>query len=424
MKNRAKQLPKIHYLTIKILMKKILMKNLVIPFLVILGIIGCDGDSKQEGDSKQIREAQDILKNKLFDGKSAEFSDVKFYSATNYVCGLFNTKNILGHWDGAKRFIVSLNQENAYIDPDRTTPPLPNSPLLRSDAAVAIYRLESEEWKKRSDEIRKAGEIFDRLIILKCTNEPSKVTQLIQAPKIESKFVFDQGLTKIPIEFNGDDLSDIALKVADITETKDQVETTVEYNKRMSVISIDPSPKDFEQLYAVKFKTAPFDATDSITYDADRSKINIKYTGKLTDGFCRDRIPKHKEAHPVICYAGNGVYLSISNQSKFFLKNLVQSKNMALAAEYDFVDSFLLPRERISELPKVGQGFSNIGISTLLVGNIIKDQLNPSHSWVKQYSYGETIVEHAVSGNVIPFNVKYVIYYSSSSGEILLKKEF
>lgn len=402
------------------------MKKITITAVFLFGVAGCDSDTKE------IIEAKAIVRANLFDGASAQFSDTNYYENTNYVCGQVNAKNRLGGYVGPKRFIVSLKEKSNYFDPDREAPKSPTSPTSLSTEAAVNYALEIAAWADKLQKIHTEAEIFDALSLKKCTNTPPKEKQTngslepsLEKQKNNQTFEFNVDTTKIPFGFNGDDLSSVSNKVEKLTKRKDQIETTDEYNKRMSILSFDPTPENFDRLYAIKIQTGAFNPTDSIEFDADKGKVFIKYTGPILNGFCKDNITqRYKKEHPVICHTGNGVSLSVSNKSKFFLKTMTQHESISRRDEYNFIDSFSLSREKIAELPKVGNGFSSIGISTLLVGNIVKDQVNPQHSWVEPYSTGEKITVHAASGKVIPFNVKHIVNYSSSTGEILARKDF
>lgn len=89
-------------------MKKIL--PIILTLMISLAMVGCNlwtSDSKMKS----------IIKEKLIDGESAQFSDLKYNKAGSYVCGYVNSKNRMGGYAGKKKFVVSLESNNGYIEP-------------------------------------------------------------------------------------------------------------------------------------------------------------------------------------------------------------------------------------------------------------------------------------------------------------------
>jgi hypothetical protein len=111
------------------------MKNtikFIVLFLFTVVLTACNVVS---GDSTEVSKMKLIVKDTLFDGESAQFSDLKYYKSTNFGCGFVNAKNKLGGYVGKKKFIVSLEQNAADIDPDRETPEAPSAPSYVSAEA-------------------------------------------------------------------------------------------------------------------------------------------------------------------------------------------------------------------------------------------------------------------------------------------------
>ena len=117
----------------------------------------------------------------------------------------------------------------------------------------------------------------------------------------------------------------------------------------------------------------------------------------------------------MICNAGNGVQLSISNKNKAFGKYLKLRKEYSALdnVEYDLIDGFKLAKNKLSELPPRYSTMEKKGIivSALMVGSLVDSQKNTFHS--------DT---YAVRGAVIPFNLKHIIFYNENNGEILAKR--
>ena len=70
------------------------------------------------GDSQQIEKVKSIVKNMLIDGESAQFTDLKYYKATNFACGFVNAKNKMGGYVGntsstlpARKWMISLETD-------------------------------------------------------------------------------------------------------------------------------------------------------------------------------------------------------------------------------------------------------------------------------------------------------------------------
>ena len=393
---------------------------------VLLLISGCFGPSKE------IVTAEKVIREALIDGQSAQFGEMKFYSATNYVCGTVNAKNKLGGYVGNKKFVVSLDMQKHAFDPDRDTPSPPRSPTYTSFESALQYLNETTAWQAKIQKILSEGEAFDNLIATKCTDTPKQVEEALEKsakksnPKIVN-FVYQPGTTKVEPEFLGDNLSHIAEQVAKLTRSKGASETTDEYKKRMSVLSFDPSPSDYEKLYSVKITTAPYDVQKSTGYNADKGILSINYKNSLNDGLCEDKnIPKYSSEHPLVCLVGNKVSLSISNKNGLLKKYLKGRSNMFEKGNYDLIDEFPFPRESLSTIQTIPDSSStfNLNVSTLLVGKIVKDQKNPSHAWVEEpLLSSEKTHAHAVNIGAIPFDLKYIVHYNTKTGEVLATRE-
>ncbi len=369
------------------------------------------------GDSQQIEKVKSIVKNMLIDGESAQFTDLKYYKATNFACGFVNAKNKMGGYVGKKKFIASLDQNAANIDPDRDLPKAPSAPSYVSLETTMNYAQESAAWSIKVREMQSEYMAFDALVDEKCTDTPPKEEKKVAIKKEESSnsiSAFDIGVERIPPDFKSVNLESVANKVKELTKSKGEIETTDEYNKRMAVLTYDPSPAKFDTLYAFKIHTAPFDAQENSSYNADTEIVSVSFTGALTNGLCRD--DGVKAEHPMKCTAGNGVELSISTKNKAFSKYFKVRKPLSFSSdvEYDLVDNFKLPRNKIAELPPRYSTLENKGIivAALLIGSLVDGQKNPLQAG-----------SHAVRGAVIPFNLKHIIYYNEKNGEILAKRD-
>jgi hypothetical protein len=393
--------------------------NYRLVILIFAGLLlsGCFGDSKE------ITSAKNLVKSSLLDGESAQFSDVEFYKKTNYVCGLVNAKNKMGGYVGKKKFIVAINDSKSYIDPDREIPEAPRSPSYVSMQATMDYAMQSAAWMSKVQSIRSQGDAFDFLTKHGCTNNPPEVSKDSSINKIKENISFEYSdeVATVPPGFLGDDLSSIGDKVKVITASKDQIETTDEYNKRMSVLKFDPVPLSFDKNYSIKMINSTFGLTRSIEYNADKEVVTINYNKICKD----DVIYKYKKEKPIICEPSSEINLSISNKNKYFGKVIVNRKEYDYIdnPDYDFVDSFKLSRDKVPLLYKSDTDKS-IQIATLLVGKIVEEQKNPVFSWVEHPYIDKTATtRHAVSGKVIPFEITAIVHYNEKSGEILSKKE-
>lgn len=381
--------------------------------IIFLGVAGCDSSSKQ------IEEAKTIAKKELIDGESAQFLELKYFKETNYVCGQINAKNRLGGYVGAKKFVVSLEQSAVEFDPDRKMPDAPSAPSYTSLQATIMYASQSMAWASEVDSIRRKSEAFDALVSDKCTSDPKPEKSKNSLPKQDKNpdKAFDINANNIPQDFKGAELRHISAKIREITMPKGETETTSEYKQRVSLISYDPAPSNFDDLYAFKISPAPFDVQENATYNADKERVSFSFTGALTSGLCSDsRNPKDKADYPIICDIGNGMKLAISKSNKAFGKYLKYQSGYFESdrQRINLEDGFRMPRSKVAEMPPRYESLPNKGliISALLVGNLVDKQKNP------QSTSGDFL-----SFEAIPFNLKHIIYYNSKNGEILIKRD-
>lgn len=378
------------------------------------------------GDSKEIQNAKNIVKNSLLDGESAQFADLNFYEKSNFVCGTVNAKNKMGGYVGKKKFVANLKTSTSYIDPNREIPDSPKPPSYISIESTIDYANRSAAWMSKVDSIQSMGLAFDTMIENGCTNTPP-------APKkasIDNKtkdaptdnFEYSNEVTLIPKNFAGNDLSPISDKVSTITKNKEQIETTDEYNKRMAVLKFDPTPFIFNKKYSIKLVPSTFGMSQHFDYNADKETLAVEYKNICKD----DVIYKYKNEKPLVCKANGSINLSISNKSKIFgklISNRIDYPSLD-NPEYDFKDSFKMSRNKLTSLYK-SESDKTIQLATLFVGYIVEDQKNPKHTWVENPYLDKTpTTMHAVSGKVVPFEVKNIIHFNLNSGEILDKKEF
>jgi hypothetical protein len=149
--------------------------------------------------------------------------------------------------------------------------------------------------------------------------------------------------------------------------------------------------------------------------------LTIKYYEICKD----DEIYKYKNEKPLICTPNDRLKISLSNKGKVFGRNIVNRKEYDYIdnPKYDFISKFNLSRDKIPALYK-SDSDKAIQISTLLVGNLVKDQKNPLFTWVEHPYLDKTSTSrHAVKGRIVPFDVKEVIHYNQITGEILYRNE-
>lgn len=247
-------------------------------------------------------------------------------------------------------------------------------------------------------------------------NDPEK-KEAKEAKEVKKNYLDINDITKIPVGFSGNKLTDVENALEILTKPKGVTETTDEYNKRMSILTYDHPDNDnpnalfsFRMAHMLK-----------ATYDADTEIMSVHHVG--IDGYnfsefgvCRDaNIPEHKGEHPIICSVDNKVQLSISNKNAAFGRYLkprkkISSEGGRKTLEYDLSDTFKLSKDKVNEL--LNNNDEDINISVMLLGNIINNQINPLHSGT-----------YAVSGAITPFNLKHIVYYNPETGEILIRRD-
>jgi hypothetical protein len=135
---------------------------------IALNLIGCFGESAE------IKQSQKIIKDLLIDPESAQFTDLKYYKASNFVCGKINSKNKMGGYVGAKQVAVDLTKAQAYIDPPRDTPDRPtappNSASIESLLSTIDYAISTNAWIEKVERVRREGAYFDNMIQNECKN--------------------------------------------------------------------------------------------------------------------------------------------------------------------------------------------------------------------------------------------------------------
>lgn len=382
-------------------------------------LVGCIGESSE------IRKAKKIVKDSLIDGESAQFYDIEFYKQSNYVCGKVNAKNKLGGYVGKTDFIVDLGNSRFYKNPDRTIPDSPQAPSYVSMESTLDFAMRSAEWQIKVASIRAEADAYDLMSRNGCTDQPpekaKKAGEKVVDEQANSNLEITSEIKTIPTSFTGHNLSSVAAKVGELTKRKDQIETTAEYNKRMSVLKFDPSPLDFETPYAIKLGASTFGMSKSIEYNADKELLTVRYYEICKD----DVIYKYKNEKPLICTPNETLKLSISNKSKIFSRLIINRKEFDYLEnpKYDFISRFKLTRDKVPALYK-SETNKDIQLSTILVGNLAKDQKNPLFTWIEfPYSDKTPSSSHAVSGKLVPFEVKAVIHYNQLNGDILHREE-
>ena len=137
------------------------LKTLFVCALAI-HLIGC------LGESAEIKQSQKIIKDILIDPESAQFTDLKYYKSSNFVCGKVNSKNRMGGYVGAKQVAVDLTKTQAYIDPPRDTPDAPTAPPISASFAslsrMMDYAARSDAWRAKVESVLREGAYFDNLI--------------------------------------------------------------------------------------------------------------------------------------------------------------------------------------------------------------------------------------------------------------------
>jgi len=394
-------------------------RQLYIFSLIPLSIIGCS-----HGDSEKIDKIKSIVKERLIDGESAQFTDLKYYKSTNVGCGFVNAKNKMGGYVGKKKFVVSLEQNAAEIEPNRDLPSPPSMPSYASIESTMRYAAEGAAWKAEVDTIRSRYEAFDFLTEKKCTDTPPIAVENNKpdTPKdnVKQNSPFNLDIEKIPTNFVGVDLNHIMKQVSNNTRTKAETETTAEYSKRISSgLNFDPSPLEFNSLYAINLTLSSPDGMGMGTpsarfdYNADKGLISVTHYGSYiwNTPLCKDDHIGSKLEHPIVCNIGSDISLSISNKSKAIGRLLKK-----VESGYNLTDSFTFPREKLSQLPPrcdaCSEGSKGFIVDAIIVGKLAENQANPSISG-----------SYSVSGNkVVPFEIRNVIYYNRNNGEIIMKR--
>lgn len=389
-------------------MNRLMKYELLLTTLALgLAVAGCS-----EG-SKQIEQAKGLVKNGLTDSGSAEFSDVSYYKSSNYVCGYVNAKNKLGGYVGKKEFLVSIKDGSVYFEPNRDAIKAPQVSISTSVQSSINNMNESMAWSAAVQSQSQSIKFFDDLKKRNCKNEEAGSLNANVSGKSDV-FKYTNEITKIPKGFEGDNLSDIAKKVGELTKPKGELETTAEYTDRISVIKLNLNDAIRDNNYAFKFNTEPFDSKVVKSYDADTQKLKIQLEGVLTDGLCKDRLNKLKNDHPVQCYLGRGTTISITNKNPIFKQFM--TKREIYDGQWFFVDYIDIPRERISTMkdPKVNYG--SYTVSALIVGSVVDNMKNTS----EKLGFGDY---YAMSGESIPFDLKYIVYYDTNTGDVLASRD-
>jgi len=402
--------------------------RLVWAFCCVVTLNACDVAS---GESTEVAKVKSIVRSALIDGESAQFSDLNYYQVTKFGCGFVNAKNKLGGYVGKKRFVASLEQNVADIDPDRDIPEAPKAPSYVTAEAAMNYAIESQKWMSKADEIRNRYQAFDALVSEKCTDSPPEKKDKTLATQIkaaETKIQFirygekdgfiDQYSDQYPI-YAANISKLLGPELRSILRPKGAAETTIEFNKRSNYSALEDKSIDMSAEYGLVLLDG-YSIEDAIKgvraeYNADKEMITVS----TSDNFCKDparenfsKIQAGKE-YGLTCSFNKFTEIVFSNK-QVDLKNYF--KRHELLKDYLFVkDTFKLSKEKFLELPTSGSSNDRFHIGLMFVGRINKN-LSISNFKDKTYDYSEVATPH------LPFTVTRIVYFNSKSGEVLTSR--
>ena len=407
------------------------MKNTIkfaVAFSCAVVLTACNVAS---GDSAEVAKMKSIVKNVLIDGESAQFSDLKYYKSTNFGCGFVNAKNKLGGYVGKKKFIVSLEQNAADIDPDRDTPEAPRAPSYVSAEATINFVLESQKWMSNVEEIRNRYQAFDALVSEKCTDNPPPKEDKTQAAKKEAaepktqfvpygekEGVIDQYSDQYP--YYAANISKLlAPELRNILRKKGTTETTAEFNKRSNYLALEGKLIDLNAEYGLVLLDG-YSIEDAVKgvrgeYNADKGMISIS----TSDDFCKDPakatfsdIPTGKE-YGLTCDFNKFTKIVFSSKQTDLMKYF---KRQDVLRNYIFVkDSFKLSKEKFLELPTASYSKDRFHVGLMFVGRINKN-LSITNFQDQTSDYSEDATPR------LPFTVTRIVYFNSKNGEILTSR--
>ncbi len=405
-----------------------LSQSIAVGIIASVTLVACD---KVSSGSEEINKMQLIVKGMLIDGESAQFSDLKYYKATKFGCGYVNAKNKLGGYVGKKKFVVSLEQNAADLEPERDTPEAPRAPSHVSAETTMNYALQSQEWRSEVESIRSRYQAFDALVAEKCTDSPK--------PKEDEAQVASNASAKSKVQFTpyeekegfiaqySDQYPFYAVNISkslspelrSILRKKGATETTAEFNKRSNFLALEGKTIDLNAEYGLVLLDG-FSSEDAMKgiggeYNADKGILSVS----STFDFCTDparisEIPAGKE-YGLKCTFNRFTHIVFSSKQADMLRYFQRvgySKEKLLIS-----DSFKLSKEKLLELPTASYSKERFLVGVMLVGRINK-KLSISNF---QYHTGD-YREDTTPG--IPFTVTKLIYFNSKNGEILASRVF
>lgn len=383
------------------------------------------------GDSSEVAKMKSIVKNVLTDGESAQFSDVKYYKSTNFGCGFVNAKNKLGGYVGKKKFIVSLEQNAADIDPDRDTPEAPRSPSHVSAEAVMNYALESQKWMSKVEEIQNRYQAFDALFSEKCTDNPPPKEDKTQTAKKEAaepktQFV-PYGEKEGLIAQYSDQYPFYAVNISkllgpelrDILRKKGTTETTSEFNKRSNYSALEGKSVDLNGEYGLVLLDgySSDDAMKGISgeYNADKGMLSVSSSSDFCNDPAKDyftKIPSGRE-YGLTCGFNRFTGIVFSSKQTDLLRYF---RRVDYSREKLFVsDSFKLTKEKLMELPTASYSKEKFHVGFMIVGRINKN--------LSIYNFQDQTRDYSTDSTpYLPFVVTKIVYFNSKNGEILASR--
>ena len=395
--------------------------------LLLIGSLALTACNSGPSDSDKIKT---IVKGVLIDGESAQFSDLKYYQSTKFGCGFVNAKNKLGGYVGKKKFIVSLEQNAANIDPEREIPEAPKAPNYISAEATMRYALESQKWINQVEMIQSKYMAFDALVSEKCTDTPPPKEDKNQADKKESEEVKIQFL---PYEekdgfiaqysdrypFYAANISKLlAPELRSILRKKGTTETTAEFIKRSNYSALDGKLVDLSKEYGLVLLEGH--SGEDLTgirgeYNADKEKLSVSSSSDFCKDPARDyftKIPSGKE-YGLTCTFNRFTGITFSNKQADLFKYFGRedySKEKLYSK-----DSFRISKEKLMELPTASYSKEIFNVGLMLVGRINKN-LVISNFQDQTREYGEDSTPN------LPFTVTKITYFNIKNGEILASR--
>lgn len=149
---------------------------LIILIAVLIVLSGCD---LMPNDPSELKKVKSMVKEKLIDPESAQFSELKFYKSTKSGCGYVNAKNQFGGFTGRKRFVVLLEKDVVAIAPDTDTkisaiPIIPDVPAILPNSVTsnnnAQYLQIASDWYSTVTKIDRDNRKFESLDLESCTD--------------------------------------------------------------------------------------------------------------------------------------------------------------------------------------------------------------------------------------------------------------